>query len=137
MDYETPRRNYNSSHGCSLTRDFSGNAANPFNRDCFKFHLWLWIKIIFLFSTIICDAYKIATEYIRCGISMCMPNSRHEFSSSCSYVNQLYRSKFHAKDRPAGVNNLYIVRFGLSVFHLNTNEPFSTVRFQRTKGKAE
>ena len=124
---------YNSSHECSLTRDFSGNAAE-FNRDCFRFHLWLWIKIIFLFSTVICDACKIATGYIRCGISTCMPNSQHEFSSSCFCVDRFYRSKFGAKDRPAGVNNLHIVRFSLSVCHLNTNEPFSTIRFQRTKG---
>lgn len=94
-------------------------------------------KLYFSSLTVICDACKIATEYIRGEISTCMPNSRHEFSSSCSCVDQLYRSKFGAKDRPAGVNNLYIVRFSLSVFHLNTNEPFSTVRFQRTKGKAE
>lgn len=73
--------------------------------------------------------------YIRCGISTCMLNSQHEFSSSCSsaLTGSIYRNSA-LKDRPAGVNNLYIVRFSLSVFHLNTNEPFSTVRFQRTKG---
>jgi len=63
---------------------------------------------------------------------MCMPNSRHEFSLFCSCVDRLYRSKFGAKDRSAGVNDLY-VRFRLSVFHLNTNEPFSAFNGRRVK----
>jgi len=97
---------YNSSHGRSLTRDFSGERYESIWQRLFQIHLWLWIKIIFPFSTVVCDACKIVIEC--CGISTCMLNSRHEFSLFCSCVDRLYRSKFGAKDRPAGVNNLYV-----------------------------
>lgn len=45
---------------------------------------------------------------IRYRISTCMPNPRHESSPPCSCVGRLYKLKFGAKDRSAGVNNLYV-----------------------------
>lgn len=68
-----------------------------------------------------------------------MPNSRHEFSLFCSCVDRLYRSKFGAKDRPAGVNNLYVYDSGCPFFtwilmsHFRRSA-FSGRRVKRNRG---